>query len=111
MTSTKNRTLGKLLTTSNADIYTVPTRYTTEVTSIVVSNASSSSTTFSLDWYDTITATWYTIAELVSLKPNSLLQITDCFILQTGDKFRGLAGAADAITVSIRVEEAYSVVN
>jgi hypothetical protein len=32
-------------------------------------------------------------------------------MLQTGDKFRGLAGAADAITVSIRVEEAYSVVN
>ena len=111
MTSTKNRTLGKLLTTSNADIYTVPTRYVTEVTSIVVSNASSSSTTFSLDWYDTTTSTWYTIAELVSLKPNSILQITHCFMLQAGDKFRGLAGAADAITVSIRVEEAYSVVN
>jgi hypothetical protein len=111
MISTKNRTLGKLLTTSNADIYTVPTRYTTEVTSIVVSNASSSSTTFSLDWYDTTTSTWYTIAELVSLKPNSILQITHCFMLQAGDKFRGLAGADDAITVSIRVEEAYSVVN
>lgn len=111
MTSTKNRTLGKLLTTSNADIYTVPTRYTTEVTSIVISNASSSTTTFSLDWYDTVTSTWYTIAELVALKPNSILQITDCFMLQAGDKFRGLASAADAITVSIRVEESYSVVS
>lgn len=108
--STKNRTIGALLTTSNADIYTVPTRYIAEVTSIVVSNASTASKTFSLDWYDTVTSTWYTLAELVSLQPNSLLQITDCFMLQAGDKFRGLASAADSITVSIRVEESYSVV-
>jgi hypothetical protein len=108
--STKNRTIGALLTTSNADIYTVPTRYIAEVTSIVISNASTASKTFSLDWYDTVTSTWYTLAELVSLQPNSLLQITDCFMLQAGDKFRGLASAADSITVSIRVEESYSVV-
>lgn len=108
--ATKNRTIGALLTTSNVDIYTVPTRYVTEVTSIVISNASTASKTFSLDWYDTVTSTWYTLAELVSLQPNSLLQITDCFMLQAGDKFRGLASAADSITVSIRVEESYSVV-
>ena len=108
--ATKNRTIGALLTTSNADIYTVPTRYIAEVSSIIVSNASSAAKTFSLDWYDTVTSTWYTIAELVTLQPNSLLQITHSFMLQAGDKFRGLASAADSITVSIRVEESYSVV-
>jgi len=108
--TTKNRTIGALLTTSNVDIYTVPTRYIAEVTSLVISNASSTTTTFSLDWYDTVTSTWYTLAELVALQPNSLLQITDGFMLQAGDKFRGLASAASSITVSIRVEESYSVV-
>lgn len=108
--ATKNRTIGALLTTSNTDIYTVPTRYIAEVSSIIISNASSSVKTFSLDWYDTVTATWYTIAELVSLQPHSIVQITDSFMLQAGDKFRGLASAVDSITVSIRVEESYSVV-
>ena len=108
--ATKNRTIGALLTTSNVDIYTVPTRYVAEVSSIVISNASSNAKTFSQDWYDTVTSTWYTIAELVTLQPNSFLQITHSFMLQAGDKFRGLASAADSITVSIRVEESYSVV-
>lgn len=108
--ATKNRTLGALLTTSNVDIYTVPTRYVAEVTSLIVSNASSTAATFSLDWYDTVTTTWYTLAELVELQPHSLLQITDGFMLQAGDKFRALASSNNVVTVSIRVEETYSVV-
>lgn len=107
---TKNRTLGKELTTTNSDIYTVPPRYTAMVSSIIVSNASSSSVTFSLDWYDAATTTYYTIAEAVVLKPNSMLQITDGFFLQAGDAFRGLASVGSVVTVSFSLEENYSVV-
>lgn len=107
---TKNRTIGKELSTSNVDIYTVPARYTAMINSIVVSNASNSSVTFSLDWYDSSLGVYYTIAETTVLKPNSILQITDAFILQASDKFRGLASANSAVTVSVRVEEDYSVV-
>ena len=108
--ATKNRTIGAVLTTSNTDLYTVPTRYISNISSIIVSNASASKTTFSLDWYDTATSTWYTLAEVTEMTGNSILQLTNGFQLQAGDKFRGLASAADSITVSIRVEESYSVV-
>lgn len=107
---TKNRTIGKELSTSNADIYTVPSRYTAKISSIVVSNMTSGSVTFSLDWYDSGSSTYFTIAEQTVLKPNSVVQITDGFILQAGDKFRGLASAANSVTISMAVEEDYSVV-
>jgi hypothetical protein len=107
---TKQRTVAKELATTNSTLYTVPTRYTTSVASIIVSNASSSSVSFSLDWYDATTAIYYTIAEAVVLKPNSMLQITDGFFLQAGDAFRGLASVDSVVTVSFSLEENYSVV-
>lgn len=108
--TTKSRTVAKQLTTSNSDIYTVPARYNTEITSIIISNATSSAVTFSLDWYDTATTTYYTIAETTPLLPNGIIQLTDGFYLQAGDSFRGLASANNAVTITVRTEEDYSVV-
>lgn len=108
--ATRNRTVGKELTTSNSTVYTVPDRFTAEVMSVIISNASSSAVTFSLDWYDAANATYYTIAESISMGANSFLQITDGFMLQAGDGFRGLASANSAVTVTVRAEEEYSVV-
>jgi len=50
MAERKKRTVALELTTANQDIYTVPARFTTEVNSIYINNASSSLVTFSLDW-------------------------------------------------------------
>lgn len=108
--ATRNRTIGYEATTSNVDFYTVPIRFIASVDSIVVSNASASTVTFSLDWYDSSTSSYYTIAEQVDMPGNSMIQITDCFILQSSDKLRGLASVGSAITFSVRVEEEYSVV-
>jgi len=107
---TKNRTLGKELTTSNLVIYTTPVRYTSEITSIVVSNSSNSTVTFSLDWYDSVSSTYYTIAEQVPMYGRSIIQLTNAFTLQQNDVIRGLASVGSAITVSIKAEEFYSVV-
>ena len=52
--TTKNRTIGLELTTSNQDIYTVPANYEAEIDNIYINNATSSQVTFSLDWYDVI---------------------------------------------------------
>lgn len=105
----KNRTLGKLLTTSNADIYTVPSRYTGYIFSILVSNEAATPTTISLDWYDSASGTYYAIMKTVSVNANSVMQISDePLVLQAGDKIRGLAGSNSAITVSIKVQEEFA---
>jgi hypothetical protein len=116
MAERKKRTLALELTTSNQDIYTVPTRFTTDVNSIYINNASNSSVTFSLDWYDAASTTYYTLAETVELPAtlaetvelpaNSLLQITDYpLYLIGGDKLRGLASANSSVNISISLEE------
>ena len=107
MIQTKNRTVGVELTTSNQDLYTVPANFETNIKSIYVNNASSSSVAFSLDWYDSQSATYYTLAETVTLVPNSLLQITEAMWLYKADKFRGLASANSAVTVVFNVEETF----
>lgn len=105
---TKNRTVGLELTTSNADIYTVPANYEAEVDSIFISNASSSNVTFSLDWYDSQNTTYYTIAETVELLANSMMQINDDpFWLFKNDKLRGLASSNSAVTVIVKLKESY----
>lgn len=105
--ATKNRTLGKELLLTNTTIYTTPPRFEANVDSIVVSNLSGGLVRFSLDWYDSKTTTYYTIAEQVIMYPNSVLQITDGFILQPNDTLRGLATVANVITVSVKVKEEY----
>ncbi len=103
----KNRTVSKLLTTSNVDLYTVPASYEANIKSIYVNNKSGSAATFSLDHYDSQTATWHTLADAVSMPNNSLLQITDSLWFYKADKFRGLASVTDAITVTFNIEEFY----
>jgi len=105
--TTKNRTVGKELTTSNVDLYTVPAQWEANIKSIYINNASNSTVTFSLDWYNSQDTTYYTLAETVELTPNSLLQITDSIYLYKADKFRGLASANSAVTVVFNVEETF----
>lgn len=108
MPERKKRTLALELTTSNQDIYTVPGRFNTDVNSIYINNASGSTVTFSLDWYEAATTTYHTLAETVELPPNSLLQITDYpLYLIRDDKIRGLASANSAVNISISLEEYY----
>jgi hypothetical protein len=106
--TTKNRTLASRLTTSNVDIYTVPPAYSCTVDSILITNTTNSPVTFSLDWYNSVSATHYTIADAVTMEPKSLLQITDAFYLSNNDKIRGLCSTSNAIAISIKVSETYS---
>lgn len=106
--TTKNRTVGLQLATSNSTVYTVPNNWDATVSSIFVSNEASSPVTFSLDWYDSASTTYYTIAEKVSMLPNSIIQITDILYLGQGDIIRGLASVGSSVTVSIRIEEGFA---
>lgn len=103
--TTKNRTIALLLTGSNQDVYTAPANYEVEVGSLLVNNATSSTVTFSLDWYESSETTYHTIAETVELPANSLMQITEGFWLGKNDKIRGLASTTDAVTVFLSLKE------
>ena len=108
MSLDKKRTLSKELTTANQDIYTVPASFSGNVNSIIVTNASSSSVTFSLDWYQATSTSYFTIAETVKMQPNSIIQITEYpLFLEKNDKIRGLASANSAITVTVATEEMF----
>jgi hypothetical protein len=101
----KNRTVGLALTTSTADVYVVPTNYETEILSIVISNAAGSKRKFFLEWYDSINATTYVLAENTEVEANSLIQITEPLWLRKGDKLSGSADVDSSITVTVLVKE------
>ena len=106
MSERKKRTVALESTTVNQDIYKMPAAITTEVNSIYINNASSSLVTFSLDWYDAASTTFYALAELVELPANSLLPITDYPLYLIGsDKIRGLASANSAVNITVSLEE------
>lgn len=106
--STKNRTLGFELGTSNSTIYTVPNNYEGQITSILITNLTGSARTISLDWYESASTTFYPILEQTQVPANGIIQITDSLWLNRGDTIRGLASAAASINVSIRVAESFS---
>ncbi len=109
--TTKNRTVGVTLTTSNQDVYTVPPTFKSDVESIYITNVTTSYVTFSLDWYDSAASAYHTIAETVRLEPNSLLQITKAFYLLQGDKIRGLCSVNNSVEVSVKVSEQFALSN
>lgn len=105
---TKNRSVGAVLTTTNSTVYTVPPQFKAEIDSIVISNALATTVRFSLDWYDSKTSTYFTLAESVVLQPNSMLHIDYPLYLQQNDTLRGLASVIDAVTVSVKTSEIYT---
>lgn len=108
--TSKNRTVGKTLTTTNLDVYVTPIRYVAYIDSIIITNVASTSVTFSLDWYDSVSSAYYPVAGDIVLQPHSVLQITNAYMLQYGDSFRGKCSVNAAVTVAVRVREEYSVV-
>jgi hypothetical protein len=106
--TTKNRTLGSSLTTSNQTIYTVPAQFNSEVKSILISNGSTSYVSVTLEWYSNRTSAFTNITETLVLLPNSIMQITDSLYLEHTDYIRGLASVAGVVDVSVKVSENYT---
>lgn len=108
MAQTKQRTVGLQLTTSNQDIYEVPSRFLSKINSILIANETGADVTVSLDWYKASNTTYYTICEALNVDSNSIIQITDLLYLEPGDKLRGLAGSNSAITISVMTDETFT---
>jgi len=110
MSSLRDRTLGKVLTISSQDIYTIPNSFISHIDSIIIANITSSSVTFILQWYSATDAVTYSMFYNTILPANTTIQITDPLILQAGDKLRGYASANSSVNITLRVQEEYSVV-
>lgn len=104
----KNRTVGLELSTSNQDVYTVPSSFKATVDSIIIANKTSSYVDVSLDWYSSLNTTYYSIFGAVRLEPNSTVQITEPLYLEPADKIRGLATLNNTVVVSVRTSEEYT---
>jgi hypothetical protein len=111
MPSVRAKTLGKVLTTSSQDIYSIPNSFISNIDSIIISNITSSNVTFILQWYSSTDAVEYNVFYNSVLPANTTIQITDPLILRSGDKLKGLASANSSVNITIRVQEEYSVVN
>jgi hypothetical protein len=111
MPSVRAKTLGKVLTTSSQDIYSIPNSFTSIIDSIIISNITTSNVTFILQWYSSTDAVAYNVFYNSVLPANTTIQITDPLILRSGDKLKGLASANSSVNITIRVQEEYSVVN
>jgi hypothetical protein len=105
--TTKNRSIGTLLTTSNQDVYVVPNSYRSEVGSILINNSTSATVTLTLEWLDVASGVYTKIASTTPIYPNSMVQVTSPLHLTAGDKIRALASANSAISVTVDVSELY----
>lgn len=101
----KYRSVGLELTTANQDAYTAPPQWNAEVTSILVSNMLGSPVTVSMDWYDSLNTTYYTMLENVSIPAYGIFQLTDSLHLSKNDKIRALCSMNTAVTLTVRTSE------
>ena len=103
----RNITFGAALTTSSQDVYTTPAYFKADVESIVISNKTGATTTFTLQWYSLKNNTDYPLFFSTTIDPYASIQLTQALYLDAGDKVKAYAGANNAVTVSVKVAEAY----
>lgn len=106
--SNKKRTVALALTTSQQDIYVVPSAFKADVSSILVSNGSDVTINVTIQWYSAVDAMAYDIMDAVRMKPRSILQITAPLYLDKNDKIVGFANIGSSITVSVKTEEYFA---
>lgn len=105
--TTKNTTVGLELTTSSQDVYTVPSQFRAEIESIVISNKTGSTTTFTVQWYSLKNNTNYPLFFTTNIDPYATIQMTWSLFLDAGDKVKALAAVNSAITISVKSTETY----
>jgi hypothetical protein len=102
---TKNRTVALELTTGGGTIYSVPPNYEAEVQSIIFSNAASSKRTFTLEWYNSTTASDIAIASNVEIEGNAIIQATTPLWLVKGESLKGSANIDSSVVITVYVKE------
>ena len=106
-TASNLRSIGKQLTTSVDDIYTVPTGFSSNVRAIFICNIAGADKTVTMDWYDGSSS--FNILSTKTVSANSYLNLTDLDLsLEKSNKITGLAESNSSIEVIVSVNEYYT---
>lgn len=103
----KFRSVSSELTTSLADVYLAPTQFNSTVSSILVTNKTSSAATVTMNWEKASDSSTNPILVATSIPANGILQITDLLYLDKGDSIEASASANSALQVTVRAEESF----
>lgn len=102
------KSIGAVLTTSSADIYTVPAGTTAVVTLVQATNVNTTSTyKTTLKWYCAAAAAAYTLANAIAIPPNAAVGLIDVskLFLSAGDKLQALCDTNSVTNITVSVLE------
>jgi flagellar motor switch protein FliM len=88
-------------TTSNVDVYTVPSSTKTLITNIVVSNADTSARTFSITLYNSSTAANVPLTTATTVPARDSVIIDAKTLLETGDIIRISSSVDSQVTFHV----------
>lgn len=95
-----------LLTTSLADVYTVPSATTAIVIGVHVANKDTANRALDMVWTDASDSnTATTLAEAIIVPENAAYEPVGKLVLEAGDKIRASASAGSALEVTVSVLE------
>lgn len=95
-----------LLTTSLADVYTVPSATTAIVIGVHVANIGAADHSLDMVWTDASDSnTATTLAEAIVVPENAAYEPVGKLVLEAGDKIRANADASSALEVTVSVLE------
>lgn len=99
------KSVGKILTTTLTDIYTVPSSKKAEWVMLYITNTSGSTQSFNVDYYDASEATTFPIFDAYSLSAKEFFQIggdyNEFIYMQAGDKIKASATGSMTLLVSL----------
>lgn len=99
------RSVAAVLTTTATVLYTAPTSFTGEVGSILVTNTTNANADVTIEWYDSVTSTWYALLYLHPLSGYGHFQLENSLFLQSGSKVRATVSTHSAVTITMKIKE------
>ena len=99
-----------LTTTSDTDVYVVPTNFSSHVEHLLIGNNDSSNRDYTLKYYEADAATTHTLFSehaVTGKGSESIFTVDKPLYIHEGDKIIVAAGTADTLTVVVAAEEFY----
>ncbi len=97
-----------MLTTTPSDVYVAPSQFVGEVESMLITNTTNTNADVTVEWYDNVTAQWYTILHLRPIAGYGYFQLENFLFLSRGSKIRAVVNAHGAVTVTLKIKEHFT---
>lgn len=107
MMERKKRTLSTLLSTTYQTIYSTPSNFDCDISSILIVNQTAAIRSVTIELYSATTGTFTKVAGELPLGVNGIVVLDNVLSLKVGDYLRALASANTAVTVHVVADEKY----